>query len=152
MGYRKNHNELYKNRNINKYKQQTYKEYLDSMTMQSLIDKLNIWTETVKELTILLSRLTIGCEPGQVSALQFINMVKQANYSIDTLTNIDNGYQQSPIHGGTQQISQEILKNLKQTDFQIIYNHAVFKVDQSDGHCVVHYAERLKTDPDDDKI
>ena len=126
-----------------------YKEYLDSITVESLICSLNIWTNCVKQLTNLLIRLTVGCECGQVSALQFINMIKQSQYSIDTLSNINNGYQQYSIFGGTQQISQNILKQLLlQKKTKIIYNNCVFRIDQNDENdeCVVYYAQRRIND------
>eukprot|EP01083_Nonionella_stella_P093199 261049_1 len=130
----------------------SHKDYLDSITMESLMHTLNIWTESCKQLFILLIRMVVGCEPSQVSALQFITMIKQSGYSVESLTNIENGYQQSLVRGGMQQISQCIAKQLTEQNAKckLILNHAVCRIEQNmNNECIVYYAERYNKEPSD---
>eukprot|EP00485_Elphidium_margaritaceum_P021610 CAMPEP_0202715974 /NCGR_PEP_ID=MMETSP1385-20130828/95887_1 /ASSEMBLY_ACC=CAM_ASM_000861 /TAXON_ID=933848 /ORGANISM="Elphidium margaritaceum" /LENGTH=134 /DNA_ID=CAMNT_0049377493 /DNA_START=56 /DNA_END=456 /DNA_ORIENTATION=- len=43
---------------------QNLQRYLDSITIESLLKDLNVWTASVRKMVTLLVRLTFGCEPS----------------------------------------------------------------------------------------
>ena len=67
-------------------------EYFDSIAVQTLLTDV-IWNNDicVESMAFLLCRLVLGCEPSQVTALQFINIIKMAG-DVENLANVKNGY------------------------------------------------------------
>ena len=68
-------------------------------------------SSTTQDLMAIMSRVTWGCEPDQVSMLQAVRYVKAAG-GLDRMLDVENGAQQDHFPAGTQQIAVKLAEAL----------------------------------------
>lgn len=86
-------------------------------------------TASTRDLMAIVSRVTWGCEPDEVSLLHAIRYVKAAG-GLDRMLDVDNGAQQDHLKAGTHQIAVRMAEELGE---RVVVSAAVTGVEQSDG-------------------
>jgi monoamine oxidase len=85
-------------------------ENLDEQSLDRWLRSLHASAST-RDLMAIMSRVTWGCEPDQVSMLHAVRYVKAAG-GLGRMLDVDGGAQQDHFPGGTQQIAQRIAEEL----------------------------------------
>jgi monoamine oxidase len=88
----------------------THAHSLDDQTLERWLRSLHASAST-RDLMAIMSRVTWGCEPDQVSLLHAVRYVKAAG-GIGRMLDVDGGAQQDRFPGGTQQIAQRMADEL----------------------------------------
>lgn len=84
---------------------------------------------TARDLLAIMSRVTWGCEPDDVSMLHAARYVRAAG-GLDRLLDVKNGAQQDRFAAGTQQIAQAVAAQLGD---RVVLDAAVHRIDHYDG-------------------
>ena len=83
---------------------------LDDQTLERWLRSLHAGAST-RDLMAIMSRVTWGCEPDQVSMLHAVRYVKAAG-GLGRMLDVEGGAQQDRFPGGTQQIALKLAENL----------------------------------------
>ncbi|RAV09552.1 monooxygenase [Mycolicibacterium sp. GF69] len=119
---------------------------LDSLSLDGWLKSVHASAGT-RDLMAIMSRVTWGCEPAQVSMLHAVRYVKAAG-GLDRMLDVEGGAQQSRFAAGTQQIAIRIADELTALGHDVILNAVVRSIERhSDGTLTVtsdHGAVRAK--------
>jgi monoamine oxidase len=112
-------------------------ENLDEMTLDRWLRSLHAGAST-RELMAIMSRVTWGCEPDEVSMLHAVRYVKAAG-GLDRMLDVAGGAQQDRFPGGTQQIALKMAEALgdrvrRSTVVARIERHSDGTITVSSGH------------------
>jgi monoamine oxidase len=104
---------------------------------QSLADWLRAIraSSSSRDLMAIVSRVTWGCEPPDVSLLHAVRYVKAAG-GLDRLLDVDGGAQQDRFLAGTQRIASKMADELSS---RVVLNAAVHRIDRHDAGAVVTF-------------
>jgi monoamine oxidase len=100
---------------------------LDQHTLAQWLHSVRA-TESTCDLMAIMSRVTWGCEPDEVSLLHAIRYVKTAG-GLDRMLDVKNGAQQDHLEAGTHQIAVRMADQLGE---RVVVSAAVTGVEQSD--------------------
>jgi monoamine oxidase len=106
---------------------------LDSTTLEGWLRSVHASVAT-RDLMAVMSRVTWGCEPDQVSMLHAVRYVKAAG-GIGPMLDVEGGAQQDRFPEGTQQIAARMAEDLKE---RVRLGTPVRRIDRTDGVVVVH--------------
>jgi monoamine oxidase len=101
---------------------------LDSQSLAGWLRSVHA-TATTRDLLAIMTRVTWGCEPDQVSMLHAARYVAAAG-GLDRLLGVENGAQQDHFAAGTQQIAEMAAAEL---GARVVLGAAVHRIDQNDG-------------------
>ncbi|XP_035391620.1 probable flavin-containing monoamine oxidase A [Electrophorus electricus] len=112
-------------------------QQLDSMTLQSFMDR-NIWTTELIEEIGLCSRSVFGVEPSQLSFLYFLMYSTSAGGIMRLLESTPGSAQEFKVKGGTQQLSERLAEQVGKHSVRL--GSAVTAIWQNEDHVEVKTA------------
>ena len=113
----------------------TIADELDQQTLQAWLRSKHAGRST-HVLMAIMSRMTWGCEPDEVSMLHAVRYVKAAG-GIGPMLDVEGGAQQDRFPGGTQQIA---LRMAEQLGDRVRLQEVVERIDRHDDGVTVHTA------------
>jgi monoamine oxidase len=106
---------------------------LDQQTLEGWLRSVYAGAST-RDLMAIMSRVTWGCEPAEVSMLHAVRYVKAAG-GIGPMLDVEGGAQQDRFPGGTQQIALRIAEDLGE---RVRLGHVVERIEHRTDGVVVH--------------
>lgn len=111
-------------------------ERLDHQTLEGWLRSVHAGAST-RDLMAIMSRVTWGCEPSDVSMLHAVRYVRAAG-GIGSMLDVEGGAQQDRFPAGTQQIALAMARDL---DGRVTLGAPVRRVEHADGGAVVVVSE-----------